>query len=385
MDSAVERREEPPAGNGKGSGNGTVAAPVGRSSYGERRLRLNPNTEHKPERYDDLQTDLDPSIFTSLERHLPPSMLEVPRDVKVQFMSEILARYLPDGERSRVQRHKEYRQRIMSAYQPLNTELYNMHPEAFFVPSFIKAINDNTEESFRDIITEPSPGVYAFAMLQPNFCEMLLAEVENFEKWVNATKFKIMRPNTMNRYGAVLDDFGLEAMLNKLMDEFICPISRVYFSDVGGSSLDSHHGFVVEYGKDKDVELGFHVDDSEVTLNVCLGKQFSGGELFFRGIRCDAHVNSETQPEEIFDYSHVPGQALLHRGRHRHGARATTSGQRINLLLWCRSSVFREMKKYQKDFSGWCGECQRERKERQRQSVAATKLAFLRSGGGPLI
>lgn len=30
----------------------------------------------------------------------------------------------------------------------------------------------------------------------------------------------------------------------------------VFFSDVGGSSLDSHHGFVVEYGKDKDVELG---------------------------------------------------------------------------------------------------------------------------------
>lgn len=40
--------------------------------------------------------------------------------------------------------------------------------------------------------------------------------------------------------------------------------------------------------------------------------------------------------QEIFDYSHVPGQAVLHRGRHRHGARATTSGHRINLLLWCR-------------------------------------------------
>lgn len=43
--------------------------------------------------------------------------------------------------------------------------------------------------------------------------------------------------------------------------------------------------------------VGFHVDDSEVTLNVCLGKQFTGGELFFRGVRCDRHVNSPTQPE----------------------------------------------------------------------------------------
>lgn len=42
------------------------------------------------------------------------------------------------------------------------------------------------------------------------------------------------------------------------------------------------------------------MDDSEVTLNVCLGKQFSGGELYFRGVRCDKHVNSETQPEVYF-------------------------------------------------------------------------------------
>lgn len=39
------------------------------------------------------------------------------------------------------------------------------------------------------------------------------------------------------------------------------------------------------------------MDDSEVTLNVCLGKQFCGGELFFRGVRCEKHVNSETQSE----------------------------------------------------------------------------------------
>jgi hypothetical protein len=42
---------------------------------------------------------------------------------------------------------------------------------------------------------------------------------------------------------------------------------------------------------------GFHVDDSEVTLNVCLGEQFYGGDLFFRGVRCDKHVNTETQSE----------------------------------------------------------------------------------------
>jgi hypothetical protein len=40
--------------------------------------------------------------------------------------------------------------------------------------------------------------------------------------------------------------------------------------------------------------------------------------------------------QEIFDYSHVPGCAVLHHGRHRHGSRATIAGHRVNLLLWCK-------------------------------------------------
>ncbi|KAI7999075.1 putative PKHD-type hydroxylase [Camellia lanceoleosa] len=386
LDGAVERRKESQTGTGTGTGtvnnrngNGVVSSTV--PSYSTHRLRLNPNTDHKPDSYEDLQLEFSPLLFSSLERYLPPTLLNVSREAKVHYMRDILLRYSPEGERTRIQKHREYRQKIISNYQPLHRELYTMHAANFFVPSFFKAVNENTEESFKSIMSEPSPGVFTFEMLQPHFCELLLAEVENFEKWVHETKFRIMRPNTMNKHGAVLDDFGLETMLDKLMEDFIRPISRVFFPEVGGSTLDSHHGFVVEYGMDRDVDLGFHVDDSEVTLNVCLGKEFSGGELFFRGVRCDKHVNTETQSEEIFDYSHVPGRAVLHRGRHRHGARATTSGHRINLLLWCRSSVFRELRKYQKDFSNWCGECQCEKKERLHQSVTATKLELLKREG----
>jgi hypothetical protein len=57
----------------------------------------------------------------------------------------------------------------------------------------------------------------------------------------------------------------------------------------------------------------------------------------------------------------------------------------LKLIVPVHSSVFREMKKYQKDFSGWCGECKREKKERQIHAVKATKLAFLRGAGGATI
>ncbi|GAB2297000.1 2-oxoglutarate and iron-dependent oxygenase domain-containing protein cp2 [Dionaea muscipula] len=374
VDGAVDRRKDGQVRIGNGNG---VVAPV----HSAQRLMSKPNADHKPDNYNDLQMEFSPLLFSSLERFLPNQMLALPREAKAQYMREILLKYSPEGERNRAQKHKEYRQKIISNYQPLHRELYTMNATFFFVPSFLKAITDNSGDSFQRIVSEPAPGIFTFEMLQPRFCELLLSEVENFEKWVFKTKFRIMQPNTMNKYGAVLDDFGLETMLDKLMDDYIRPLSKVFFSEVGGATLDSHHGFVVEYGIDRDIDLGFHVDDAEVALNVCLGKQFSGGELFFRGVRCDKHVNTETQPEEILDYCHVRGRAVLHRGRHRHGARATTDGNRINLILWCRSSVFRELKKYQKDFSSWCGECLREKKERQELSVSATKQELLKRNG----
>lgn len=32
----------------------------------------------------------------------------------------------------------------------------------------------------------------------------------------------------------------------------------MFFAEVGGSTLDSHHGFVVEYGEDRDADLGWY-------------------------------------------------------------------------------------------------------------------------------
>jgi len=54
-----------------------------------------------------------------------------------------------------------------------------VNPATFFVPSFLRAINDNTEQSFRSIMSEPSPGIFIFDIFQTNFCELLLSEVPN--------------------------------------------------------------------------------------------------------------------------------------------------------------------------------------------------------------
>ena len=66
---------------------------------------------------------------------------------------------------------------FFATLQPLHEELYRMDPSAFFLPTFLEAVRTSTEESLASIMTEPTPGVFSFAMLQPNFCDMLLEEV----------------------------------------------------------------------------------------------------------------------------------------------------------------------------------------------------------------
>ncbi|KAG7594504.1 Prolyl 4-hydroxylase alpha subunit [Arabidopsis thaliana x Arabidopsis arenosa] len=347
------------------------------------RLSRFPNMEHICDNYGDLKLEFSSSVLSSLEKYLPPEMLTANREAKAKFMSDILRKYISRSECFIAKLRNNYWQRINSEYKPLYRGWCNFDPELFLLPAFRNAISENTEESFRRIISEPFPGVLVFQMFQPDFFEKLILEVENFRKWAHETNFPIRRPNKTSKHGVILDDFGLDIMFKKLMEDFIFPICKVFFPEVCGAMFDSHYGFFIENGEDKDAELGCRVDDSEITLDVCLRKQFEGGEISFVGTRCQKHYETNIKPEEVFRYYHTQGQAILHRGRHRHGARATTAScYRANMILWCRNSLFREMETYEKEFPGWCGQCAHEKKEKESQSLAAKRKGMIRIVGG---
>ncbi len=54
----------------------------------------------------------------------------------------------------------------------------------------------------------------------------------------------------------------------------IMPLSSVLFPQF--ANLNSHHAFIVRYKLGEDVDLSKHVDRADVTLNVCLGTQWTG-------------------------------------------------------------------------------------------------------------
>lgn len=101
-------------------------------------------------------------------------------------------------------------------------------------------------------------GLWKAPFLSTRTCRELVEEVQHAEKWSQARGLAVHRPNSMNNYGVILDDFGLSEALQTLTVQYANAFSELLFPHVE-ASLDSHHGFVVEYEIGKDVKLDFHV------------------------------------------------------------------------------------------------------------------------------
>mmetsp|Transcript_3739 Transcript_3739/g.11056 ORF Transcript_3739/g.11056 Transcript_3739/m.11056 type:complete len:180 (+) Transcript_3739:1355-1894(+) len=98
--------------------------------------------------------------------------------------------------------------------------------------------------------------------------------------------------------------------------------------------LDWRHAYVLEYGQGGRDSLVHHTDDSEVTLNVDLGRPFSGGDLLLGPVR-------GTAAEAASEYERVSkrtaGAATVHLGRQLHAVDKIISGERRVLICWMRS------------------------------------------------
>ena len=99
---------------------------------------------------------------------------------------------------------------------------------------------------------------------------------------------------------------------------------------------------MVQYKQGEDLGLDMHHDDSDVTLNVCLGKQFTGATLSFCG-----GFGTKGHRKHTHTYSHCRGRGLIHLGSHRHGADDIISGERYNLIVWSTNAAWRESDEYQ--------------------------------------
>ncbi|CAF2899954.1 unnamed protein product [Rotaria sp. Silwood2] len=294
------------------------------------------------------------SFLKEVTSHLPSDWSDEQRDAYVQHVLISWRRY---REHSREEERiiEKYLSTIEQHFKPQSPELYDFNQWPIN-ENLLAMLNRGSIDS--DIVKQIQlSGVYTFSFLPTVFCQSLINEIAYFEQWCIDNGLKLYRPNSMNKYGVILDHFGFKKCLTDIVKTIVQPLTRLIYTHVT-LPLDSHHGFIVEYAMDKDRKLDFHVDDAAVTLNICLGTEFTDGQLYFGGVRCSSHT-STTQPrdeEEIY-LEHQVGTACLHLGNHRHRALPITSGRRLNLILWCRSSNFDDERKNNgsNECPTWCG------------------------------
>lgn len=246
---------------------------------------------------------------------------------------------------------------VLDAHREVNQDRFSVigrysmkyrHPELFerpprwrdewLAPEFRQARQEGTAEAWRSILSEELPGeVFSFRLFTDAFMDLLVDEIFNFY----SSGLPARRPNSMNNYGIILNEIGLEPLIDALQQQ-LQPLGRLLFPGPG-SAWDGHHCFIVRYRGGEDLGLDMHTDDSDVTFNVCLGLEFTGAGLQFCGL-----MGAPNHRKHTYTFHHVKGRCVCHLGRKRHGADNIASGERLNLILWNHSSEYRESDEYVK-------------------------------------
>jgi len=195
-----------------------------------------------------------------------------------------------------------------------------------------------------DLMDEECPDVFSLRLLDVRFCKRLCDYVQAIAKERRSRAEEELQH--VGRHPVNLDDVGLSWLNDLLFQLVMRPISRHLFrsTELMDGELDWRHGFVAGYsaeptlGKPRE-RLVTHTDDSEVTLNLCLGDDsFEGGLVQFRGLRGTLNAaDSRSEYTAADTFQPEPGLALLHAGRRFHDVTKVTKGDRYALIMWSRS------------------------------------------------
>ena len=192
-----------------------------------------------------------------------------------------------------VRRRKE----ILDSYIPKQPQLYAFRA-SFLAPEFVRLVDRcRGDKSKLDLVAQLEADatldfkresshyaqVFSFPVFTKDFCLLLLEELGHFE----SSPLPKGRPNTMNRRGVLLDELLNfdEGFVDVFRTEYIQPVVERLIPGYDRVGLDSQKAFTVSYREGEDVELSYHYDNAEVTLNVCLGSDFTDGELYFGDVK----------------------------------------------------------------------------------------------------
>jgi hypothetical protein len=152
----------------------------------------------------------------------------------------------------------------------------------------------------------------------------------------SACAYRPVRSSLGTKDGIIVNHIGMKEAITWLQRHVLHPLSQILFPLQSKGGFHDHHSFMVQYKAGEDLGLDMHTDDSDVTFNICLGRNFTGASLTICG---DSRMPQHRQFYK--SYEHVRGRALVHLGSRRHGADDILTGERNNLIVWNHNHEYR--------------------------------------------
>ena len=179
--------------------------------------------------------------------------------------------------------------------------------------------------------------IYCGKIISDKFCNNIISIINEYED-ANEKQIDELKANSMHQTSIPTEKLNLKEEIDDLVNIYLNKISSSLFPNRYFFKFDSQHSYIVRYLESGDNDLGFHVDDSLITFNICLNDNFEGSDIIFEGPRCPKHLDSNSDTKEIFKIKHRKGFAIVHDGKNRHRVEQILAGERINLIIWCQNN-----------------------------------------------
>eukprot|EP01080_Neovahlkampfia_damariscottae_P011875 gene11875-5202_t len=145
------------------------------------------------------------------------------------------------------------------------------------------------------------------------------------EETQNLLLEKIDEINAKKRITIIGKHIKRDSSFEKIVNFYqtLLPIIELKYPLQQNEEYELKEVYFIGYQENDIIEHPGHCDDSDVTINLCLGKKFEGGNLLF-GL----------QRNLVYKLSCIqfPGTIFIHEGFKTHGASPVTKGERYNLI-----------------------------------------------------
>jgi len=140
-------------------------------------------------------------------------------------------------------------------------------------------------------------------------------------------------------YDVQMEDLALSGVLRQALTHRLLPIIRAalpQFSNV--VAFEDVYAKIVKYTAigEADRDWPVHIDESDVTVNLCLGPEgFEGSDLqIVTTSTPDVSIGTAAVGElSLCTYRHRPMRALFHVGTLPHGVSLLRSGERVSIIM----------------------------------------------------